>query len=93
MLGNVHNADTADAAPPAAGPLGPFYYRRAQARAALGRAEEAIADALAGRKRDAVYLVSKVYPHNASRLSTIGNFPDCRGDGIEKVVRSRFSVV
>lgn len=36
-----------------------------------GVAEEAIADALAGRKRDAVYLVSKVYPHNASKLGTI----------------------
>jgi diketogulonate reductase-like aldo/keto reductase len=36
-----------------------------------GVAEEAIADALTGRKRDAVYLVSKVYPHNASRLGTI----------------------
>lgn len=36
-----------------------------------GVAEEAIADALTGRKRDAVYLVSKVYPHNASRLGTV----------------------
>jgi diketogulonate reductase-like aldo/keto reductase len=36
-----------------------------------GLAEEAIADALAGRKRDAIYLVSKVYPHNASKLGTI----------------------
>lgn len=36
-----------------------------------GAAEEAIADALVGRRRDAVYLVSKVYPHNASRPGTI----------------------
>ena len=36
-----------------------------------GAAEEAIADALAGRKRDAIYLVSKVYPHNASKLGTV----------------------
>jgi diketogulonate reductase-like aldo/keto reductase len=36
-----------------------------------GVAEEAIADALVGRKRDAIYLVSKVYPHNASKLGTV----------------------
>ncbi len=36
-----------------------------------GVAEEAIADALQGRKRDAIYLVSKVYPHNASKLGTV----------------------
>lgn len=36
-----------------------------------GAAEEAIADALQGRKRDAIYLVSKVYPHNASKLGTV----------------------
>lgn len=36
-----------------------------------GVAEEAIADALQGRKRDAIYLVSKVYPHNASRGGTV----------------------
>lgn len=36
-----------------------------------GVAEESIADALQGRKRDAIYLVSKVYPHNASKLGTV----------------------
>ena len=36
-----------------------------------GNAEESIADALQGRKRDAIYIVSKVYPHNASKLGTI----------------------
>lgn len=36
-----------------------------------GVVEEAIADALQGRKRDAIYLVSKVYPHNASKLGTM----------------------
>jgi diketogulonate reductase-like aldo/keto reductase len=35
-----------------------------------GVAEEIVADAMEGR-RDAVYLVSKVYPHNASRAGTI----------------------
>jgi hypothetical protein len=38
------NRSAADAQPPAGGQLGQFYYRRAQARAALGRNEEAIAD-------------------------------------------------
>jgi len=38
------NRAAADARPPASGQLGQFYYRRAQARAALGRNEEAIAD-------------------------------------------------
>src|SRR5262245_12530605 len=41
----ARNKSAADAAPPASGPLGQFYYQRAQARAALGRTEEAIADA------------------------------------------------
>lgn len=36
-----------------------------------GTAEESIADAMAGRKRDAIYLVSKVYPHNASKMGTV----------------------
>ena len=36
-----------------------------------GNAEESIAEALQGRKRDAIYIVSKVYPHNASKLGTI----------------------
>jgi diketogulonate reductase-like aldo/keto reductase len=35
-----------------------------------GGAEEAIADAIAGR-RDGLYIVSKVYPHNATRRGTI----------------------
>ena len=35
-----------------------------------GGAEEVVADAIAGR-RDSVYLVSKVYPHNASRQGAI----------------------
>ncbi|QQS14801.1 MAG: aldo/keto reductase [Rhodospirillales bacterium] len=35
-----------------------------------GGAEEAVADALAGR-RDKVYLVSKVYPHNATRAGAV----------------------
>lgn len=35
-----------------------------------GGAEEVVAKAMAGR-RDQVYLVSKVYPHNASRTGTI----------------------
>jgi diketogulonate reductase-like aldo/keto reductase len=35
-----------------------------------GGAEEAIADAIAGR-RDGLYIVSKVYPHNASRRGAI----------------------
>jgi diketogulonate reductase-like aldo/keto reductase len=35
-----------------------------------GVAEEIVADAIVGR-RDQVYLVSKVYPHNASRAGTI----------------------
>jgi diketogulonate reductase-like aldo/keto reductase len=35
-----------------------------------GGAEEAIADAIAGR-RDGLYVVSKVYPHNASRRGAI----------------------
>ena len=38
------NKAAADAAPPAGVALGQFYYGRAQARAALGRNEEAIAD-------------------------------------------------
>src|SRR5262245_33162601 len=38
------NRAAADVAPPASGNLGQFYYRRAQARAALARNEEAIAD-------------------------------------------------
>ena len=38
------NRAAADVQPPAGGQLGQFYYRRAQARAALGRNEEAIAD-------------------------------------------------
>ena len=38
------NKAAADSAPPAGGALGQFYYGRAQARAALGRNEEAIAD-------------------------------------------------
>jgi tetratricopeptide (TPR) repeat protein len=41
----ARNKAAADAEPPASGQLGQFYYRRAQARAALGRTEEAIADA------------------------------------------------
>ena len=40
----ARNKAAADAAPPASGALGQFYYQRAQARAALGRTEEAIAD-------------------------------------------------
>jgi hypothetical protein len=40
----ARNRAAADEAPPADGQLGQFYYRRAQARAALGRAEDAIAD-------------------------------------------------
>ena len=35
-----------------------------------GKAEEIVADAVAGR-RDNIYIVSKVYPHNASRKGTI----------------------
>lgn len=35
-----------------------------------GRAEEAIAEAIAGR-RDGLFIVSKVYPHNASRKGVI----------------------
>ena len=35
-----------------------------------GGAEEAIAEAIAG-KRDGLYLVSKVYPHNASRAGVV----------------------
>jgi diketogulonate reductase-like aldo/keto reductase len=35
-----------------------------------GRAEELIGEAIAGR-RDEVFLVSKVYPHNASRRDTV----------------------
>jgi diketogulonate reductase-like aldo/keto reductase len=35
-----------------------------------GRSEELIAEAIAGR-RDDVYLVSKVYPHNATRSGTV----------------------
>jgi diketogulonate reductase-like aldo/keto reductase len=35
-----------------------------------GGAEEAIAEAIAG-KRDGLFIVSKVYPHNASRAGTI----------------------
>src|SRR5262245_21138401 len=35
-----------------------------------GGAEEMLADALAGR-RDEIFLVSKVYPHNASRAGAI----------------------
>ena len=35
-----------------------------------GGAEEMVAEAMAGR-RDQVYLVSKVYPHNASRRGTV----------------------
>ena len=35
-----------------------------------GTAEEIVAEAIAG-KRDDIYLVSKVYPHNASRQGTI----------------------
>ena len=37
-----------------------------------GKAEEIVADAVAGR-RDEIYIVSKVYPHNASRKGA-----DCR---------------
>src|SRR5262249_32035402 len=40
----AHNRAIADAAPPAGGHSGQFYYRRAVARAALGRTEESIAD-------------------------------------------------
>jgi CHAT domain-containing protein len=40
----ARNKAAADAAPPASGALGQFYYQRGQARAALGRSEEAIAD-------------------------------------------------
>jgi CHAT domain-containing protein len=40
----ARNKAAADANPPAGGALGQFYYGRAQARAALGRNEEAIAD-------------------------------------------------
>ena len=36
-----------------------------------GGAEEAIAEALPASRRDGVYLVSKVSPHNASRAGTI----------------------
>ena len=36
---------------------------------AEGGAEEVVAEAIAGR-RDEVFLVSKVYPHNASRAGT-----------------------
>jgi diketogulonate reductase-like aldo/keto reductase len=35
-----------------------------------GKAEEAVGEAIAGR-RDRVFLVSKVYPHNASRRGTV----------------------
>lgn len=35
-----------------------------------GGAEEVVAEAIAGRRRD-VFLVSKVYPHNASRQGTL----------------------
>ena len=35
-----------------------------------GRAEELIGEAIAGR-RDETFLVSKVYPHNASRRGTV----------------------
>ena len=35
-----------------------------------GGAEEAVADAIAGR-RDKVFIVSKVYPHNASRAGAV----------------------
>ena len=35
-----------------------------------GGAEEMVAEAMAGR-RDQVYLVSKLYPHNASRRGTV----------------------
>jgi diketogulonate reductase-like aldo/keto reductase len=35
-----------------------------------GKAEEIVADAVAGR-RDEIYIVSKVYPHNASRKGAI----------------------
>ena len=35
-----------------------------------GGAEEAIAEAIAGR-RDGLFLVSKVYPHNASRAGVV----------------------
>src|SRR5262245_56136882 len=41
----ARNKAAADAEPPASGQLGQFYYRRGQARAALGRSEDAIADA------------------------------------------------
>ena len=36
-----------------------------------GGAELFIGDALAGRPRDEIYLVSKVYPHNATRRGTV----------------------
>src|SRR5258706_7071382 len=36
-----------------------------------GKAEALIAEAIAGR-RDEVFLVSKVYPHNATRLGAVG---------------------
>jgi CHAT domain-containing protein len=41
----ARNKAAADANPPTSGPLGQFHYQRAQARAALGRTDEAIADA------------------------------------------------
>jgi diketogulonate reductase-like aldo/keto reductase len=37
---------------------------------AEGGAEQVVAEAIAGQ-RDKVFLVSKVYPHNASRLGTV----------------------
>jgi CHAT domain-containing protein len=40
----ARNKAAADAHPPSGGALGQFYYRRAQARAALGRTADAIAD-------------------------------------------------
>ncbi|HEY7688610.1 MAG TPA: aldo/keto reductase [Dongiaceae bacterium] len=36
-----------------------------------GRAEELLADALPGQQRDRAFIVSKVYPHNATRTGTI----------------------
>src|SRR5262245_45720610 len=41
----ARNKAAAEANPPTSGPLGQFYYRRGQARAALGRTEDAMADA------------------------------------------------
>src|SRR5262247_1877809 len=45
-----------------------------------GVAEEIVAEAMAG-KRDSVYLVSKVYPHNASRRGAVAAFERLKRDG------------